>query len=116
MLARATPYIANGDPDIRKIAATRLRDAAERFCKLVLVKDRQRVGDSAVSIGDYDGKTLGNLTPMVEPILQKDPSHPGKIRLIGQRLNPGAHDAVVPPSGDLRMCLGDLRSLRKEYL
>ncbi len=116
LLAKAAQYIQNSDPEIREIGAKRLRDAAERFCKLMLVKDRKSKGDSTANVSDYDGKTLGQLIPWVEPLLTRDRSHPGKLRLIGQRLNPGAHDHIVPPVGDLKQCLGDLRYLRKEYL
>jgi hypothetical protein len=116
LLARATPFVANPHPDIRKIGAQRLRDAAERFCKLALVHNRQTNGDTTAKIADYDRKTLGELVPDVEPLLTKDPSHPGKVRTIRQRLNPGVHDDDVPPGGDLKQCLGDLRYLRKEYL
>jgi hypothetical protein len=116
LLARAMPYIENSNPDIRKIGAQRLRDATERFCKLMLVKHRHDQGDTAAKVSDYDGKTLSDLVPQVEPLLSRDPSHPGKLRVIGQRLNPGAHDHQVPPPGDLKQSLGDLRYLRKEYL
>lgn len=116
LIARATPYIENSNPEIRKIAAQRLRDATERFCKLVLVKHRRLQGDSAANLSDYDGKTLGHLIRDVEPLLGNDPSHLGKLRVIGQRLNPGAHDHQVPPTGDLKQCLGDLKAFRREYL
>jgi len=116
LIARASPYIGNPNPEIRKVGAQRLRDAAERFCKLLLVRHRHDRGDSGANVSDYSGKNLGELVPQVEPLLTKDPSHPGKVRVIGQRLNPGAHDDQVPPLGDLRQCLGDLRALRKAYL
>ncbi|HHT85847.1 MAG TPA: AAA family ATPase [Firmicutes bacterium] len=116
MLARATLYVGNPNPEIRKIAARILRDAAERFCKLMLVKDRRDKGDSSASLSDYDGRTLGELEPKVQPLLTKDPSHIGKLRVIRQRLNPGSHDDRLPPPGDLKQCLGELRALRKEYL
>jgi hypothetical protein len=116
LLARAMPYSENSNPDIRKTGAQRLRDAAERFCKLMLVKHRHDQGDTAAKVSDYDGKTLSDLVPQVEPLLSRDPSHPGKLRVIGQRLNPGAHDHQVPPPGDLKQSLGDLRYLRKKYL
>ncbi|RMH35235.1 MAG: hypothetical protein D6690_09495 [Nitrospirae bacterium] len=116
MLARAAPYISNLNPDIQKVGARALRDAAERFCKLMLVRDRQGKGESAANLSDYDDKTLGWLIQKVEPLLTKDVSHPGKLRVIGQRLNPGSHDHQVPAVGDLKQCLGDLKMLRKEYL
>lgn len=116
LLARASPYIENANPDIRKIGAQRLRDACERFCKLMLVRDRHGRGEPPANVSDYDGKNLGDLVPKVLPLLRKDPSHPGKLKVIGQRLNPGAHDDAIPPPGDLKQCLGDLRKLRKAYL
>ncbi|MBC7363898.1 MAG: AAA family ATPase [Candidatus Aminicenantes bacterium] len=116
LLARATPYVKNANPRIRKIGAQRLRDAAERFCKLMLVKHRRDQEDSAAMVSDYDGKTLGDLIPDVYTLLTKDPSHSGKLRVIGQRLSPGSHDHQVPPPGDLKQSLGDLKYLRKEYL
>lgn len=116
MLTRAALYVSNVNPDIRKNAARILRDAAERFCKLMLIRDRREKGDSSASVSDYDSKTLGELIPKVQPLLAKDSSHPGKLRVIGQRLNPGSHDHEVPPTGDLKQCLGDLKALRKEYL
>lgn len=116
MLTRAALYVSNANPDIRKTAARILRDAAERFCKLMFIMDRREKGDSSASVSDYDGKTLGELIPKVQPLLTKDSSHPGKLRVIGQRLNPGSHDHEVPPVGDLGQCLGDLKALRREYL
>lgn len=116
MLTRAALYVSNVNPDIRKTAARSLRDATERFCKLMLIRDLREKEDSSANVSGYDGKTLGELIPKVQPLLAKDPSHPGKLRVIGQRLNPGSHDHEVPPTGDLKQCLGDLNALRKEYL
>ena len=115
MLARALSYIGNKDPDIRKLGAQILRSAAERFCKLMLVQNRKSRGEPA-KISDYDGKPLRWLVPKVEPLLTHDPSHAGKLRVIGQRLSPGVHDDRIPPPSDLKQCYGDLKSLRKEYL
>ena len=116
LLARAAPHAGSPDPEPRKYAARTLRDAAERFCKLLLVRELWSRGDSNASVSDYDGKNLGELGPMVEPLLTRDSSHPGKLRVIRMRLNPGSHDDAVPPPGDLKQCLGDLKFLRKEYL
>ncbi len=116
MLTRATLYVSNTNPDMRKTVARILRDAAERFCKLMLIRDRREKGESSASVSDYDGKPLGYLIPKVLPMLTKDSSHPGKLRVISQRLNPGSHDHEVPPTGDLKQCLGDLYALQRKYL
>ncbi|GIV04286.1 MAG: hypothetical protein KatS3mg015_3116 [Fimbriimonadales bacterium] len=116
LLERAAPYVSNQDPHIRDIGARRLRDGAERFCKLILVDHRRSQGDHAAAISDYDGKNLGWLIPRVEPLLVKDASHPGKLRTVSRWLNPASHDHEIPPPGALKQCLGDLRTLRKEYL
>ena len=115
MLSRARTFVRNNNPDIRKIGAERLRDAAERFCKELLVKER-RAAHPTSSLTDYDGKNLGHLEPLLTPHLTKDASHPGKLRMIAQLLNPGAHDDQIPSSGDLIVSLGDLEKFRKDYL
>jgi len=115
-LKLADQYLSSQDAESLKNAARTLRDAAERFCKLMLVQERRKNGERSALVTDYDGKTLGQLRPMVEPLLTNNTSHPGKLRVIVQRLNPGSHDHEVPPIGDLKQCLGDLKALRKEYL
>ena len=111
MLARAEPFMGNLDPEIRKIASERLRDAAERFCKELLLKH-----DQTQSLSDLDGKNLSWLVPRAEVYLTQDPSHLGKLRAIVQRLNPGKHDDAIPNAGDLRVCFGDLRKFKSQYL
>lgn len=115
LLARATQYIGNPNRDTRKIGALKLREAAERFCKLMLVNERKSRGDHTAQVSEYDGKNLGYLVPKVYPLLTKDPSHLGKLRVIAQRLNPGPHDDDTPSSADLQQCHGDLEYLLKEY-
>ena len=116
MLARAAVLARGGHTELRKQAGELLRNAAERFCKEKLVKDRWTRGDSGAAISDYDGKTLGQLEPKVEPLLTTDPSHPGKLRSIGRQLNPAHHDDDIPDHGTITVALGDLKSLKKEYL
>jgi hypothetical protein len=82
----------------------------------MLVKDRRAKGDAAASLNDYDRKTLGQIGPLVEPLLLRDPSHPGKLRTIGGAVNPAKHDDAVPAAGILKVALGDLRFLKKAYL
>jgi hypothetical protein len=115
-LVRADTLVRGGHPSLHKQGGELIRDAAERFCKEMLVKNRRASGDAAASLNDYDGKNLGNLGPLVEPLLTADPSHPGKLRAIGGAVNPAKHDDAVPAAGVLKVALGDLRFLKKQYL
>lgn len=115
-LARATTLVKGVDPSLRKQGGALIRDAAERFCKEILVRDLRAKGQSVSSINDYANKTLGELVPQVQPLLTKDASHPGKLRAIGGAVNPAQHDAPAPASGVLKVALGDLRFLKKNYL
>jgi hypothetical protein len=116
LLSRSEILIRGGHPDLHKQGGEMLRDAAERFCKELLVKDRRRNGDRNVSLSDFDGQNLGQLSPRVEPLLTGDAAHPGKLRTIGSNTNPANHDDTIPPAGVLKVALGDLRSLKKQYL
>jgi hypothetical protein len=117
MLARAAPYILNQSPEIRKqFAARPLRDATERFCKLLLIKERYAQGDALVAVSDYGGQNLDTLIGKVERMLTRDPSHVSKLRRIGAHLNPGSHDDRVPAPGDLQVCYRSLKELGQAYL
>jgi hypothetical protein len=48
--------------------------------------------------------------------LTLDPPHPGKLRAIGGAVNYAKHDEPVPAAGVLKVALGDLRFLKKQYL
>jgi hypothetical protein len=104
--------VAAAEP--RKLAARHLRDAAERFCKVLLVKDRRAQGGSVVP-SDFD-KTLGELIPMVEPLLTQNGGDPGKLRVMPARLNPGNHDDSPPSLADLKVSHGNLTDFKKRYL
>jgi hypothetical protein len=112
----AATLIRGGHVSLRKQGGETIRDAAERFCKEMLVKDQRAKGNKAASLTDYDGKNLGMLGPLVEPLLGQDPSHPGKLRTIGADTNPAKHDDAVPARGVLQVALSNLRSLKKQYL
>ena len=116
MLARAEVLARGGHIELRKQAGEILRDAAERFCKEMLVRDRWAKGDSGAALSDYDGKNFGQIEPKVEPMLTADPSHPGKLRTIGSQLNPAKHDDDTPDHGTIKVALGDLKYLKKQYL
>lgn len=115
MIAQADTLSNSNHPDTRKLTGEKLRDTAERFCKEMLVAQAEAAGKSA-SVTDYDKKTLEWLVPKVEPILAKDPSHPGKLRSWPSTLNPANHDDNVPSRTALRQVLGELKNLKKEYL
>ena len=116
MLARADVLARGGHVELRKRAGELLRDAAERFCKEMLVRDRWTKGDKGAALSDYDGKNLGQLGPKVESLLAADPSHPGKLRSIGSQLNPAKHDDDTPNQGTIAVALGDLKFFKKQYL
>ena len=108
------------DITIRRSGGRKLRIATERFCKLVLVKKRRECGDTNAAISDYEGQMLGRgtgLRQQVTPYLDVDPSHPGKLKVICNDLNPPAHDDdAVPTRQALREALGNIIRFRKDYL
>jgi RecF/RecN/SMC N terminal domain len=114
-LVRAETLLRGGHPSLHKQGGELIRDAAERFCKEMLVRDRRAKGDQTAAISDYD-KNLGQMSPSVEALLVKDPSHQGKLRAIGAAVNPAKHDDAMPAAGVLKVALGDLRQLKKDYL
>lgn len=113
---RADKLVRSNHPDMLKQGGSVIRDAAERFCKEMLVRDRRATGAAAASLSDYTNRNLGQLCPLVEPLLTHDASHPGKLRTIGGTVNPANHDDAVPAAGALKVALGDLRFLKKTYL
>ena len=113
---KAEILVRGGHPSLHKQGGEVIRDAAERFCKEMLIKERRAKGDAAASLNDYSLKNLGHLAPLVEPLLTGDPSHPGKLRALGGALNPAKHDDAIPAAGVLKVALGDLRFLKKTYL
>lgn len=116
MLARIETLVRNGHPVVRKQAGQDLRDAGERFCKEMVVKDRRAKGDLGAVISEYDGKDLGWLVPRVQPLLVKDPSHAGKLNAFRAAVNPAKHDDDIPSQGILVVAFGNLKEFAKEYL
>lgn len=116
MLARAQPATKSQDPVVRKEGAIRLREAIERFGKMMLVRYRQQSGDMQASITDYDGKNYGTYSAQVIALLTKDPSHPGKLKAAYNYVTPGPHDDKPPAAGELKLAYGDLNRLKKDYL
>jgi hypothetical protein len=115
-LNRAKSLARGGHPDLRKECGIQLRDAGERFCKEMIVTDRRRNGNVAASLTDYDGKTLEWLSPHVEPLLDRDPSHPGKFGVFKKTVNDACHDNSPPGNDAMTMAHGELQYLVKQYL
>jgi hypothetical protein len=117
MLSKVETLARGGHADLRRQAGEVLRNAVERFCKLLLVKDNRAKGDKSAVLSDYDNKmSYKDLGPLVEPLLTADPSHPGKLRATNKACGPGKHDQAVPDRGTLQVGVGDLRALKKQYL
>lgn len=102
--------------DICKQACQELREATERFCKLMLVQYAWVGKRLDTSVTNFDNKNLAELGPRVQALLVKDPSHPGKLRAIRDNLNPANHDDGIPSQGELKVSLGDLKQLKRDYL
>jgi hypothetical protein len=116
MIAKAQPYVVSQDPINRKEGGVQVRAAIERFCKMLIVRDRIRNGDVLAAITEYDGQNFGTYKNSALSLLTKDRSHPGKVNSAYNYATPAPHDDKPPSSGELKMALGDLRMLKKAYL
>ncbi len=96
MIAKAQPFIKSQDAEQRKEGAGRIREAIERFGKELLVRQRNRDGETLASISDYNGKNFGEYSNSVYVLLTKDASHPGKLRSAHSYVTPGTHDDTPP--------------------
>jgi hypothetical protein len=116
LLAKTSALLGNAPTatEPRKLAAQHLRDAAERFCKLLIIRHRTATGITTV-LSELD-QTLGELIPMAELLLTLERGDPGKLRVMPGRLNPGNHDDTVPSTAELKETCGNLRSFKKRYL
>lgn len=114
MLERAGATIKNSSPVFRKPNARKLRDAAERLAKEILVHERTEAGESA-TIADYKEQTLGPLIGKLEPYLTK-PEDKGKWKNINEILSPGSHDDEIPTATALGIAYGDLKRFCRDYL
>jgi hypothetical protein len=115
-ISRARSLARGGHPDSRKECGVQLRDAGERFSKEMLIRARRKSGDTAASLTDYDGKTLEWLCPRVDPLLDHDPSHPGKLEAFKRTVNNACHDNAPPGTAAMTSACGEISFLQKEYL
>lgn len=115
-ISRAKSLARGGHPDVRKECGIQLRDAGERFCKEMLLIHCRKKGDTAVCLTDYDGKTLEWLCPHVEPLLDHDPSHPGKLAAFRKTVNHACHDNAPPSNAEMTHACAEISFLVKSYL
>ncbi|MFO1055115.1 MAG: AAA family ATPase [Planctomycetota bacterium] len=115
-IGRARSLARSGHPDNRKSCGLHLRDAGERFCKELLVEDRRSNGGIGAEISEYDGKTLEWLFPRIAPMLDRDPSHPGKFEAFKAAVNRACHDNSPPSSSEMVHACGDIDRFVKDYL
>ena len=113
---RATSLAKGGHPDVRKECGIQLRDAGELFCKEILVQGKHNQGDQNATLSRFEGKTLEWLCPRAEPLLDKDPSHPGKLEAFKKTVNSACHDNTPPGSSEMTHACGEIGYLTKEYL
>ena len=113
---RAKSLAKGGHPDVRKECGIQLRDAGELFCKEILVKDKRNQDDQNATLSDFEGKILEWLCPRVEPFLDKDPSHPGKLEAFRKAVNSACHDNTPPGASEMTHACGEIGYLAKEYL
>jgi hypothetical protein len=116
MIAKTHPFINSQDGDQRKQGAIQLRQVIERFGKEVLVRHRRASGELVASITDYDGQNFGTFSGQVLALLTQDRSHPGKLTAAHSYVTPGPHDDTPPSKGQLKVVIGDLKRLKKDYL
>jgi hypothetical protein len=86
------------------------------FAKEVLVRHARAGGNSLASITDYDGLDFGTYSGNAMALLTQDSSHPGKLKAAHSYVTPGPHDDTPPSAGQLKVVMGDLKRLKKDYL
>lgn len=101
-------------PSLRATGAHKLRVAAERVAKEVLVQKRQEVGERA-SLGDYKKWALEKLVPKLCDVLDDD-REKGNWRNVSPRLSPGAHDDAPPAKNTLKTVRDQLISSHKRHI
>ena len=115
-ITRAQSLARGGHPNLRKECGVQLRDAGEGFCKEMLVKNCWENGDTDAALTDYEGKTLDWLCKRVDPLLDQDPSHPGKLEAFKNAVNNACHDNEPPGPATMKHACGEILFLLKKYL
>jgi hypothetical protein len=118
LLDQAGPWLRLTDVNQRRTCAGKLRTAAERIVKEILVRNRRAAGDAEASLTDYDSSdfTLKPLITAVTPYLDGDNDSLGKLKHARGVLNPGSHEGVAPDASALVQANGDLKMVWGRYL
>ncbi len=100
----------------RRAACGNYRSAAERLAKQIIATGQTDAG-TPTSVADVDAKglTLGDLVPLVLPLVLDGNAEKGQWRTFAKVLNPGNHDDEVPSIGDLKQVRGNLRKINKAH-
>jgi hypothetical protein len=101
-------------PSLRDTGAQKLRVAAERVAKEILVQKRVENGER-VSLGDYRKHTLEKLVPKLCEVLPDD-KEKGMWKNVSPRLSPGAHDDAPPAKNTLRTVRDQLLTSHKRHV
>jgi hypothetical protein len=113
LLKEAKAFLKDA-PSLRETGAGRLRTAAERVAKEILVVKRTAVGDRA-SLSDYTKQSLEKLVPQLEEHLT-DEREQGKWKNVSPRLSPGAHDDEPPAKNTLRTVYDHLLDSHRKHV
>jgi hypothetical protein len=98
----------------RRSACNTLRSAAERLAKQIIATGRTQAG-TETTVADIKAKTLGELTPLVLPLVVDGNAEKGQWKLFSKVLNPGSHDDDVPSTTDLKQIFSNLRRMAKNH-
>lgn len=101
-------------PSLRDTGAQKLRVAAERLAKEILVQKRQIAGERA-SLGEYKKWALEKLVPRLCEVLD-DEKEKGNWRNVSPRLSPGAHDDAPPAKNTLKTVRDQLVTSHKRHI
>lgn len=101
-------------PSLRDTGAQKLRIAAERLAKEILVKKRLAAGERA-SLSDYKKWSLDKLLPKLCEVLEDD-TEKGNWKNVSPRLSPGAHDDAPPAKNTLKTVRDQLIQSHKRHI
>lgn len=101
-------------PSLRETGAGKLRTAAERVAKEVLVAKRMAQGERA-SLADYAKQSLEKLVPQLLEHLD-DERERGHWKNVSPRLSPGAHDDEPPARNTLHLVYQQLIESHRKHV